>query len=38
MMVPDYALIGQIKLFAFGFTKAKDLAKKMVATFKLASE
>lgn len=38
MMVPDYALIGQIKLFAFGFTQAKELAKKMVTTFRLSSE
>ena len=38
MMVPDYSLIGQIRLYSFGYTKALILAKKMVTTFKLASE
>ena len=38
MMVPDYALIGQIMLFSFGFICAPILAKKMVTTFKLCSE
>jgi dynein heavy chain len=38
MMVPDYSLIGQIMLYSFGFTTAAILAKKMVTTFKLASE
>lgn len=38
MMVPDYALIGQIKLFSFGFTTAPVLARKMVTTFQLSSE
>jgi dynein heavy chain len=38
MMVPDYALIGEIMLYAFGFTVARNMARKMVTTFKLSSE
>jgi len=38
MMVPDYALIGEIMFYAYGFTEAKVLAKKMVTTFTLSSE
>ncbi|KAH8073158.1 dynein light chain binding protein [Aureococcus anophagefferens] len=38
MMVPDYALIGEIMFFAYGFAAAKDLGRKMVTTFKLCSE
>jgi len=38
MMVPDYALIGEIMLYSFGYLKGRMLAKKMVTTFKLASE
>ena len=38
MMVPDYALIGEIMLFAFGFAVAKEAGAKMVSTFKLCSE
>merc|ERR1719261_958108 len=37
-MVPDYAMIGEIMFYAFGFTDSQTLANKMVTTFKLASE
>eukprot|EP00330_Aristerostoma_sp_ATCC50986_P011942 CAMPEP_0114575580 /NCGR_PEP_ID=MMETSP0125-20121206/430_1 /TAXON_ID=485358 ORGANISM="Aristerostoma sp., Strain ATCC 50986" /NCGR_SAMPLE_ID=MMETSP0125 /ASSEMBLY_ACC=CAM_ASM_000245 /LENGTH=123 /DNA_ID=CAMNT_0001763413 /DNA_START=3108 /DNA_END=3479 /DNA_ORIENTATION=+ len=38
MMIPDYDLIAEIMLFAEGFTKAKELSKKMVKLYKLSSE
>jgi dynein heavy chain, axonemal len=38
MMVPDYALIGEIMFFAYGFGNAQECGAKMVTTFKLCSE
>jgi len=38
MMVPDYALIGEIMFFAYGFEYGKECGAKMVTTFKLCSE
>ena len=38
MMVPNYAVIGEIMLYSFGYQTAADLANKMVRTFTLSSE
>lgn len=38
MMIPDYALVAEVMLFAEGFETSKELSRKMVKLYKLASE
>ena len=38
MMIPDYALIAEIMLYAEGFDESKSLSNRMIKMYKLCSE
>ena len=38
MMVPDYALIAEIRLYSFGFSDARNMARKLTQVLTLSSE